>query len=435
MNQPTYNTVDWSLFACLLSEAALIIATWPLWTRLNAFPVVPLLAGFSDVPIVVDCALVAVLLLCLAVLSVLTLRTRSVLWPSETAVQNSTASEGDSTKKKPTLFLAIALAVSLALAVLNQHRLQPWHWLFMLVLLQTLCLREPRLTAIRRMTIASIYIFAAVSRFGPDVVSGMSRQVLSVAVEAFQVDHLLKNESFVFAACATMSIVELLCGLMLLAPATRRYGILFAVLLHAVLLVTLGPLGLNHNVGVLLWNTFFLFAVPILFGKEYRSALAESLPDEAARSRRRLWLFGGFLFLFPLSGLFGLADNWLSWQLYSPRPEVVRVFVHQDAIGRLPKPAQQFILPPAPLDEWCPLRIDRWSLFATGAPLYPEDRFQLAMAKKLTAMVGGDAIRIRIEQPDIPWWWQRSETELDAAEDAGNDTKKYWLNTNVVREP
>jgi len=411
MQPPSRETTDWFLLTCLLAEATLVIATWPLWTRVDAFPAVPLFAAFSDVPVIVDRTLVGVLLLSLAAIAVPALTARHA--------------------RLSGLSLSMSLAASMALVVLNQHRLQPWHWLFMLVVVQTLSLREPSLTAIRRLTFASIYIFAAVSRMGPDVASGMTRQVLAVTIETLQLGHLLKNDSFVFAACLAMSVVELLCGLMLLAKAIRRYGILLAALLHAVLLLALGPLGLKHHSGVLIWNTFLLFAVPILFRRSNNLATAKDGVSEAEKTPWSTRLFAAFLFLFPLSGLFGLADNWLSWQLYSPRPEVVRVFVQQDAVASLPESVRQFVLPPAPLEEWCPIRIDRWSLSAAKAPVYPEGRFQLAVAKELALAVGEDSIRIQIEHPEI-LWWHRSVAEIDAV---GNGFEGYLLNANTVRKP
>ncbi|WP_077026008.1 hypothetical protein [Fuerstiella marisgermanici] len=411
MQPPSRATIDWFLLTCLLAEASLVIATWPLWTQVDAFPAVPLFAAFSDVPVIVDRTLVGVLLLSLVLIA----------FPALTARYGRLSG----------LSLCMSLAVSVALVILNQHRLQPWHWLFMLVVSQTMVLREPWLTAIRRLTFASIYIFAAVSRMGPDVASGMTRQVLAVTLETLQLGHLLKNDSFVFAACLAMSVIELLCGLMLLAPATRRYGILLAVPLHAVLLLALGPVGLKHQSGVLIWNLFLLFAVPILFRRSNISGAAKHTVPEAAKSPWSSRLFGAFLFLFPLSGLFGLADNWLSWQLYSPRPEVVRVFVQQDAIASLPEPVRQFVLPPAPLEEWCPIRIDRWSLSAAKAPLYPEDRFQLAVAKDLAVAIGEDFIRIQIERPEV-LWWHRSVAEVEAV---GNGFEGYLLNANTVRKP
>jgi hypothetical protein len=99
--------------------------------------------------------------------------------------------------------------------------------------------------------------------------------------------------------------------------------------------------------------------------------------------------------------------------LYSPRPEVLQVFVHVDAKDQLPESVQSSIGSPLPLDDWCPVRIDRWSLEQTYSAIYPEDRFQLAVAAKLVdSLQNAEDLRAVLKSPGIPDWWNRHETEF-----------------------
>ena len=83
-----------------------------------------------------------------------------------------------------------------------------------------------------------------------------------------------------------------------------------------------------------------------------------------------------FVWLFPLSGLFGIADNWPAWQLYSTRPETWTLRIKETDVHFLENHIQQHVSGPAPLDDWVVVRLDRWSLAETDSPLYPQGRFQ-----------------------------------------------------------
>ena len=403
----------------IVAEALLILSTWPLWTAIDLFPAVPLFRRLATVPVVIDW-------LTLAALSASTTAyIRSCRWRCGTAATSSSGAVSRSNSRCCSLLLMTASAGWLA--VLNQHRLQAWHWLFLLVTVQSILLTgRQRLWALR-LTFATIYILAALSRLGPDVGTGMSRQLLRTVCALAGSEQLVRNEQLFFIACLAMTLVELAVGLCLMLPQTRRAAVATAMTLHAVLLLLLSPIGLNHHSGVLIWNAFFLTAIPLLF------ADVSSPESNDSFTTVRLRVTAAAIVLFPLSGLFGIADNWPSWQLYSPRPEVVRLYVDEGSVAQLPQHVQQFLAEPAPLDTWCPVRLDRWSLAITGAPIYPEDRFQLAVVRSVLQHIPEAAVRISIESAASPAWWRRTARELDLAELDGFTQTEFLLNGNIAR--
>ncbi len=408
-------TAECFLLMTLVAESVLIFITWPLWTQVSPFPAVPLFSFLSAVPVAVDRCFLALLLTAILVLSIELATGRSLFrFP-----------------KKATL--ATSLVAAIVLAALNQHRLQPWHWLFILVAAQTLCLRPTCGLQLHRLTIASIYVFAAVSRLGPGVADGMSREVVTVVCRGLSLAHLLRDEDVVFRLCVGMSLVELTCGLLLLIPRTRLLGVCLTVALHITLLVVLSPLGLKHHYGVLAWNVYFLIAVPVLFWPTGGKSVAAERTKTTRELTKPAWMFAAFVLGFPASGLVGIADNWLSWQLYSPRPEVLRVFVRQQAAQDLPAAVRQYVGQPAPLDDWCPVRIDRWSLAAVNAPIYPEDRFQMAVAGYLALSVDKSAIQVQMDAPATPSWWNRDRRAISGEEITAAQSG-FVLNGTAVRE-
>jgi hypothetical protein len=86
----------------------------------------------------------------------------------------------------------------------------------------------------------------------------------------------------------------------------------------------------------------------------------------------------------PLAEPFGWWDAWPSWSLYAPICERVALFVHRSALGQL-GPLERYAEHGADDDSWIRLRTDRWSLESLGAPIYPQNRFQLGVAEAVAA--------------------------------------------------
>lgn len=403
------------LILLLIAEMALIAATWPLWFSDAAFPAVALVPGLDSMPSVVSPLLSTGLLLsCLyAIGSAARQLFKSQLnahdTPHRIGPHEPSAGSCLIVCRAP-LIVAIVLAGVLALT--NQHRLQPWHWLLLLLLVQFVTLTGVQRTRVQRLTIASIYVFAALSRIGPAIDSGMSPQVLKTLLDLLDLtgmSNIASSPRAIFVGCSAMSCVEGLVGLGLLWSRSRRVAILAAVVIHLLLLLALSPIGLNHNAGVLIWNVFLLLALPLLF---WHTVTPGDAAGANAAGRKLLMAECGLVVLFPLASLFGFADNWPGWQLYSPRPDVVRLYVSNTVAESLPTDCQPFIGTPLPLQDLRPVRLDWWSLNATGAPLYPEDRFQLAVINKLLPPDVSQGIRIVVDTAEFPDFWHRKQIDI-----------------------
>ena len=390
-NDLTNNSESRAVLAikCLaVFEIILIVATLPLWWGATAFPQVPLVVELP--PVIDQLATVCLMMACTVIVS-LPVRDRSQFLTSARVT---------------------SLVCSVMLVSSNQHRLQSWHWLMMLNLAWLIVLPRKDLLLAMRHTVAAVYVCSALSRISLTPEQGISGIIVRQLLELVGQSGWEMADASIAKLCHLMTLGEFLIGLLLVAPKTQRWGALGAILLHSSLLLALGPLGLNHHVGVLLWNLCFLCLVPILFPIRHA---AENL-DAAYAPRRTVVLLATWLF--PLSGLLGVADNWPSWQLYSSRPETWILSVHEADRKLLPDTVQSFIAEPAPLSEWCVIKLDRWSLEHTRSPMYPEDRFQRAVIESLLAQVP-ESVRFRIDisEPEFPYWWKRRERQIDTRED------------------
>jgi len=372
-------------------EVLLIAVTWPLWWGNSSFPRIPLINSLS-LHIVADRIVVGILLATCIIVA---------------------GSSGH--QRWDRIVRAAGLAAALTLCVSNQHRLQAWHWLFILGLGASLFKPESGLQLLRSV-MASTYVCSALSRMAPVAHQGMSAAIADQLLRMSGIYSEPATGSRVEIMCHALNIGELAIGLLLLWPKSRRLGMLAAMLLHGTLLLALGPLGLGHHPAVSVWNVCFLCLIPGVF-----SGPVKNSPSWQTGQRRRFRAATLFVWLFPLSGLFGIADNWPAWQLYSTRPETWTLRIRQADIHYLENDIQQHVSEPAPLDDWVVVRLDRWSLAETDSPLYPQGRFQSEVVRRILATLPDDAeFRIDISEPEQWFWWKRihrtvtTRPELDA---------------------
>lgn len=344
---------------------ALMAVTWRLWTPEHGFPQVPFFYAAQRLPAWVQWIDAAGMTLGLV---------GGLTWPWAGRV--------------PSAVLLTFAASACGLILLDQERLQPWAYQFILVALVLALTDARRAIGLLRLLIISFYFHSAVTKLDYSFLHGLGQQFLASLAGALGASIDGWSEAWRVAAAAVFPGVELLIAVGLWFARTRRVALIGAVTLHLLLLVILGPWGLNHKPGVLIWNVYFIVQDVLLFWSAARAAPA------TAEGREEERLFGpgagnrvaqvitlaamGLPFLAPNTGF----DLWPSWGLYASSAEGITLFVHRLAVDDLPPELRQFVeRPESPDDPWAVLRLDRWSLDALGAPIYPQNRYQLGVAE------------------------------------------------------
>jgi hypothetical protein len=389
-----------------LFQLALIAATWPLWTGDHKFPQVPLLPGVRF-PFIEN--------LCLALLVV----AAAAMVLSGRRVQSAARGRWP---------LWTALASGILLSVTNQHRLQPWHWLFQLLLLATLWFRPAEAVRLLRHILCALYICSALSRITPNPEQGIAGTLVRdlLRLTGFEIQFI--DRSSINQLCHALVIIETLTGILLMFRRTRVAGIMLAVCIHMLLLLGLGPFGLNHQAAVLIWNISLLFSVPLLFfGDSANSNRLTANPRPGVAAAVCL------VWAFPFSGLLDGADNWLSWQVYSPRPEHWTLMLHKDDVADISSDLRPFLGSTQPFSDWVPLRIDQLSLKVTHAPMYPEDRFQLAVTESLLNRLPTTMrFKTEISEPEPLRWWIRRHRVIQNRESLSAERSRLILNSRAA---
>jgi hypothetical protein len=417
-------------------EILLIGATWNLWWGGSDFPICPVI--IPTVPVPVDRMILIAFLLNAFLIALepwissalglrSSIRGRHTA-PLPTVRESSFASMLSASCRFRQL---LTLLLGALLVVMNQHRLQPWHWLFLLMLTIQQMQNLQHCCQLMQHVIATIYVCSALSRIATDLTGDMTTLIIRQLL-AFV--GMTEPQGPSVAACLRWSLIigEGVTGLLLLLSRFRRFGLCAAMGMHIALLLALGPLGLNHHPGVLLWNLCMLVAVPALFARR-RMSTSDHLIEKVACDRTPgVCMAIAGIWLFPLSGLLGVADNWPSWQLYSSRPERVVMMIREDQRELIPSELQPFIGRAEFFSEWAPVMLDRWSLQATGSPMYPEDRFQLWVISHVLRDAADEIqVRIVISEPEF-LWWRRRERTLTSREELTAELSRFLLQRGLA---
>jgi hypothetical protein len=277
-----------------------------------------------------------------------------------------------------------------------------------------------------------LYGYSAWSKFDYAFLHTLGQQFLSALAGCLGASTSNWPDEARLAAAWAFPLGESAVALGLCVPRVRPLALAGAIVLHLLLLVILGPLGLGHKPGVLIWNLFFIVQNLVLFAAAGDRCANNA--DRAGGRPARLSLARGAVLaavVLPLLEPSGWFDIWPSWGLYAPRAERVSLLIARRAARRLPESVRNYLAESDGGGQWVELRIDRWSLSALDAPIYPQNRFQLGVAAAVGRRFGLDRqIRaVRLELADRLSGERRQEILTHSAQIAAAGDR-YWLNSH-----
>ncbi|QDT68465.1 hypothetical protein MalM25_13870 [Planctomycetes bacterium MalM25] len=394
-NPPRALVVAW--FVTLL---VLLAVTWRLWTPLREVPRLPPVAVMSVLPAGLDFA-------CLLMIAVVAIRAARSPIDARVAIGVAT----------------VALALSMAM---DQLRWQPWahHALLAGAVLATATPRRA-VVALRWIAIA-VYAYSALSKLDAEFAATLGQQMLNAAVGGVGLDASTWGETFRRLLALTLPLGELaVAGLLVASTRYQKvapYAVGAAVAMHVGVIALLGPLGLGHSWGVLLWNVGFAWQTALLFG----SKLPEPI-EPSVRTPLVVWIAGAAAIVAPVLTPLGLWDQWPGWAVYAPGGERARLFVHEAAADRLPVTLREHVKRASDPGPWRRVAIDDWLLAGTGAPIYPQNRVVAALASGLAKRYAlTDRLQLVLETPANRLTRERESVTLTSADELLEASHLFW---------
>lgn len=404
----------WAAALLGLSTILLTLSTWPMWWGTETYPAIPLFNGLHFVPVAVDRVL-ATALFCASLVLVVT-RPR---WHGP--------------------LLSVFVVTLGGLILLDQHRLQPWAWMFWLEGVALLTMRPDEARRWIGWLVVSIYFWSAVSKLDAAFLSGRGPWLLEGLLQALNLNPAMIGAQRLRSIAWLFPAGELFIALGLAYKPFRGVAVWAAAFTHVTLLLTLGPFGYDHYPGVLLWNVFFLVQNIVLFQRHGGDASFQIGPWDAGESAdigpRRSSRLGKCVLLAaivaPTLEIVGFYDHWLAWAVYSDRPEVVRVFIHPDERERMPVDVPVILREPITDQDWCEISLDQWSFQSRFCPVYPQGRYRLALARILAEHVSTPDGSLFVYVADSPnrWTGRREPKGLLGRSELDEFCQQFWVGT------
>lgn len=306
--------------------------------------------------------------------------------------------------KALTVALMLFATSTTALILLDQHRLQPWAYQF--VILATVIATSSKLNAVRRIQIitVSIYIFSGISKLDYQFVHTVGDQMLSTLIGTFGATTENWPTQIKHFTVLCLPMTEILLGIGLLISKTRNCAAAGAVTMHAVLLLLLFQD--VSGLGVLIWNLFFIFQIIWIF---YRQPNQKTKPVKNPMVDSFGYLITLGVVIFPL---LGFCDHWPAWQVYAPRC----------SRAKLESPLEDNEL-------WN--NFGQWSNQTLAVPVYPQARFEFAVAVAVQQKFNESrGLPIEVSQASNRWNGTRV-SKLIAGDQIKMQKSRYWLNTHA----
>ena len=316
--------------------------------------------------------------------------------------------------------------------LLNQHRLQPWVDQF--IVYAVVMASFPKRDALKWMSwiAISIYVYSAISKFDYQFVETLGRELSQTLAGLGGLDATKLPRGWVDSLTLVFPAFELFAAIGLVFYQSRRAGAVAIIGMHVVLLLILGPWGLRHHSGVLIWNLFLLgqaFFFWVFIRWEHKDAQPSQQRSVPIAERLALALVA-FVLVYPLTVHVSICDHWLAWEVYAPRTSRAKLEISPSDIGKLPKALQPFLSVKAANDGFQVLDLNRWSLITIGAPIYPEDRFQFGVAVDVVRQCNLKSFRIAVAGESDRWTGKRAWQIVTRHDELDRLADDFRLNTH-----
>ncbi|MCA1718758.1 MAG: HTTM domain-containing protein [Actinobacteria bacterium] len=288
--------LSWLRFALAAGLVAGLLLSPNLWVSTRSYPLTPLWDAVPPLPYPADYALFGLLMALVAGAGLA--RGRAMGW-----------------------FAVGALVLAAFLVLQDESRLQPWFYQYSFML-AACCLfglgRVGALDALNacRLIVVATYFWSGLQKANASFVQSTHPWL----VEPLTTRLPEWAGSALLAGGYAVPAVEAVIGVGLLTRRFRKLAVAGAVVMHAFIMLCIGPLGNDHNTVVWPWNFAMVAFVLILFWRAPDDPSPSTILDPGRNFSPGFALRAAVLLLFafmPLFNFFGIWDSYLSSGLYS----------------------------------------------------------------------------------------------------------------------
>ena len=321
--------LKWTICLGILSGVAL---SPRLWFGPRALPTIPVFPNLPDLPTIITIAISILFVLVTLLVAIV---------------------------PKAKTHILVATTIVGVLILFDINRLQPWVYMYILMLVSFTFPGKDKICANVATIIALTYTW-----------SGIQKLNLSFAADVFPWMFGEKLTHFWFVP----PILEIGIGICLLIPKVRLAGLIGAIGINLSMLYMLGPLNQNFNSVVWPWNVCLLVASLIVFLKSSDAILLRTW--ETNIGKFIIILVG----IMPGFNFIGMWDDYLSAQLYAGSTKEGYVLLTPKGLDSVPKSYRPYV---TMQNDRTGFDLIEWSSSELNVPIYPEFRVYRVLVRKL----------------------------------------------------
>ena|SRR5215204_1909126 len=293
--------------------------------------------------------------------------------------------------RRPAPYLTVALGALLPLALLDQTRLQPWVYQYLL-LLTVLTLTgvwaggapaSDRALRLSQLVVAALYFWSGVQKLN----FTFAHETLPILLAPLQ-NILVATRVPPGALALGIALAEAFIGCGLLIRRTRGLCVWLAVAMHILIVGLLMARGYNSVVWA--WNAALAVVVVVLFRRSeatpWRLFVSRAGSGAAARLAQAVAVACALL---PVLSFWGWWDAYLSGALYSGNTAVAVVRVDRRVFEKLPETAKRQVFTTTSGELMLPLL--EWGMADLNVPPYPEARVYRQVAREVCKLAENES--------------------------------------------
>lgn len=215
--------------------------------------------------------------------------------------------------KENRLLLILLFLSEMLSCLLDTVRWQPWEYMYLCILLITIInFHKPKnIILLMHLFLVSIYIFSGLHKLNRSFLSLAWMNMILIDFFGLSMDVILKYKLFFVGLL--IPVVELVLAVLLLLSKSKRKISYVLMGIHVIILIVIGPFGLEHNSVVWFWNLAMIGMLLVIYIK----------PIDPVTNSFCTSNFYWFVlwFIMPVFSFFGHWYQYFSFNLYSGKGE------------------------------------------------------------------------------------------------------------------
>ncbi|MEW6468913.1 MAG: hypothetical protein AB1458_08315 [Bacteroidota bacterium] len=330
--------------------------SWKLWLTERFFPLTPVIAPLADLPELFSRLLFAAIILLVLLYA----------W------------------KMRALFLRVLIPLLFIEVLIDQNRLQPWYYQYLLMWLLLLFYPNKSNAAAAegilnnfRLIICGIYFWSGMQKLNAEYFNDTAFWLMQ------PLEHYLPVSWVNMLGYAAWAIgpFEICLAIGLLFAPARRFLLIPGILMHTYIILLMTPLGRDYNYVIIPWNLAMILFLLLLFSGKQEFTPRSILGSVKSIPQRIVFLL---IWIMPSLSFFGKWDSYLSASLYSGNSDNGYLYITDELMPQLPQEIRRLILPDT-ATKMNYLYINNWSMEELNVPGVPEKRVFLQAKKKIEA--------------------------------------------------